>query len=63
MPATLIQEKGRQGPGETVEAPERTGRLRPGEGPAREICPECQAPLAHEGGCAACYACGYAKCG
>jgi ribonucleoside-diphosphate reductase alpha chain len=26
-------------------------------------CPECGAPVAHEGGCWVCYACGCAGCG
>ncbi len=26
-------------------------------------CPQCGAPLAHEGGCMACYSCGWSACG
>jgi ribonucleoside-diphosphate reductase alpha chain len=32
-------------------------------GLAKEACPDCHAPLIHEGGCIACYCCGFAKCG
>ncbi|MBS3977755.1 MAG: hypothetical protein KGZ75_13725 [Syntrophomonadaceae bacterium] len=49
--------------GEIVEVPNSTGRAWVGLGLAKEACPECHAPLIHEGGCIACYCCGFAKCG
>jgi len=28
----------------------------------KNICPECGARVAHEGGCKTCYSCGYSAC-
>ncbi|RCK77830.1 MAG: Ribonucleotide reductase of class II (coenzyme B12-dependent) [Candidatus Ozemobacter sibiricus] len=49
-------------PGSTPEGvpPAETASL--GEGQSIP-CPECQAPLTHDGGCVMCRACGYSRCG
>src|SRR3990172_5716356 len=43
---------------ETLVHPEQPTILRPGGS-----CPECGAPLAHEGGCVVCRTCGHSACG
>ncbi|MEG1858346.1 MAG: TSCPD domain-containing protein, partial [Pseudoflavonifractor sp.] len=37
--------------------------MTPAEAKLAKFCPECGAPLEHEGGCVTCRNCGYSKCG
>ncbi len=37
--------------------------MTPAEAKLAKFCPECGAPLEHEGGCVTCRDCGYSKCG
>lgn len=52
--------------GEITDLPANTAMWWIQAGYAEEVkggCPECGAPVPHEGGCISCYQCGWSKCG